>query len=106
MESLSFGKRNLMRTGNSAVPACRVPRQSAGIARQLSRKVLPENGPFANRESNDVSQASPRGCSRFTLSGNHGARERWPQMRGLKNGSRRERTGFISSYDAASAREK
>src|SRR5579859_5088669 len=96
MDNLSFGKMNLMSTGNSAREACRAPRHSAGMACQLSRSVFPANGPLATRDSNAVSHASPRGSFKFILLGYHGASEHWPQIRGLKKGSRRDRTGCIT----------
>src|SRR5260370_11952261 len=90
MDSLSLGKINLMRTGNSATEASRRPRQSAGMACHISRSVFPANGPLETRESNAVSHASPRGSFRFTFSGYHVPSEPKPQNLGLKKGSRHE----------------
>jgi len=44
-----------------------------------------------------VSQASPSGSVRFVFSGNNGASDLEPQMRGLKMGSMRNGSGLIGN---------
>src|SRR5882724_5137702 len=105
MESFSRGNINLTRSGKSLWEANREPRQSGGIAVHASPRLLPANGPEATLQSTPVSQASPRGSGRLVLSGYMGARERDPQIRGLKIGSMRVGSGF-TNHAAASARLK
>src|SRR4029077_10782484 len=105
MESLSFGKMNLIRIGKSPGPVKRVPRHSGGISRHASPNVFPAKGPETTLQSIPVSQASPIGSGKSDFSGYRGANERAPQMRGTKTGSIRNGSGF-TIYDAASAREK
>src|ERR1700730_936801 len=106
MDNLSSGKMNFTSTGNSAVAASQVPRQSGGMRCQASPSVNPAKGPLWRRDSLAVSHASPRVSARFVLSGKYGASERVPQMRGLKIGSIRDGTGSNTDQEAASAREK
>src|ERR1700730_19426912 len=94
MESLSVGKMNFNRTGNSAAEGVSLPRHSSGISAQASPSVFPAYGPVASLQSTLVSHASPSGSTKFEFSGNSGAKERAPQMRGLKTGAMRVGEGF------------
>src|SRR5579863_4793136 len=94
MESLSFGKINFARSGNSFTALRADPRHSSDISCHVAPSVLPAYGPVAILHSRPVSQASPSGSARFVFSGKRGARDREPQMRGLKMGSIRNGSGF------------
>src|SRR6202044_1369797 len=65
------------------------PFHSTGISRHASASFFPAYGPDAKTQSLPVSHASPSGSVRFDFSGKNGAREREPQGRGLKIGSKR-----------------
>ncbi len=110
IESLSVGKINFTSNGKSGLEASLLPRHSADISRQASPSVFPANGPLEMRQSTPVSQASPSGSVRFVLSGNRGARDLAPQIRGLKMGSIRRGSGFsgetLTFQAAASTRVK
>src|SRR5882724_7359617 len=97
MESLSVGKINFASRGKSPGRANIVPRHSAGISRQASAREIPEKEPVTIRQLTSLSQASPMGSLRLDFFGNSGASEREPQIRGLKVGSIRKGSGFMSS---------
>ena len=96
-ESFSSGKMNFTNRGKSRPVSARVPAHSGGISRQATRNSRPAKGPFANRHSPPVIQASPSGSPRPDFSGKKGARERDPHGRGLKTGSRRAGQTIIDS---------
>src|SRR5580765_2886546 len=97
MDNLSLGKMNFTRRGKSRTEESLVPRQSARISRQAAPSDFPAKGPVATLQSRPVSQASPSGSVRFVFSGNNGASDLEPQMRGLKMGSMRNGSGLIGN---------
>src|ERR1700682_2091981 len=85
---------NFTRIGKLSVKASCVPFHSTDIARHAVSRVCPSNSPETILQCVPVSHASPSGSATFDFSGNNGANECAPQMRGLKIGSMRSGSGL------------